>query len=744
MLDPIAGSIQNQRSAGRMPAARAQTAVQRAWYVLAALATLGIWAGGAIWLLARPAIDVAQARGLYAAEGGARPFRWTDSEARLPLAVRDGPTEVRLTLGRVPWDGAQSLDARLGGGGWRIPAKVGPQPRRYVLLLPPGAGEVVIQSPVARPPSDWRWLGVQLYAAEARASGPPLHLLWQALIVALASAPLTLAAAWLAARGYTAPVALFGVALALRLAWMGDSPPGLHRDEVVSLVDAWHVLTTGRDHYGHILPLAAFEAFGDWIAPLLTYLEIPAVAILGPQLAAARGTTAVISALAAPVVYAVARQLHLPRAAACAGGLVAALSPWQIFLGRIAIPPSLAPTFWGVCLLAGLRLVAGGARRDAIMLALAAGVSLYAYPPLKLGVPLLTAAAAALAVTQRSVHTVVAAWWPAGLLLGALWSPFVADALFNTDSGRRLAQIALRADSPAAWLAAWWGNYRVYFGADYWYLNGGLAKAIQGIPGRPLALPVEATLALPGLVALALQAAWSRRQSGVTGGEAQAAWLLALLALLIAPFPGSLTERHPNAYRAAPLAVMYAVVIAAGAAVVWNALGRIAPARRRTLARGAAAVALAGAMAWQCGGWYHELLTTYPRIVAPTWFFADRAIDDTMRLTVAEASAFDETWFDTDSIGRPYIYLLAARPLPAAEAQAQLVVRREPPEPNFVDAIGPYRFANLETLPYDLPTLHAVVDRFSAGGYLLQELRDGERRILVVRGMNMRAADGER
>ncbi len=737
MRDDISRPIQNKQSMRRAPAARA-------WSVLAALATLGTWAGVVIWLLTRPAIDVPQARGLYAAEGGARAFRWTDSEARLPLASRDGPTEVRLTLGRVPWDGVQALDVRLGGGGWRIPAMVGPQPRRYVLLLPPGAGEVVIQAPVARPAGDWRWLGVQLYAAEAHASGLPLHLVWQALLLALASAPLMGAAAWFAARGHAAPVTLFGIALALRLAWMGDSPPGLHRDEVVSLVDAWHVLTTGRDHYGHILPLAAFEAFGDWIAPLLTYLEIPAVAILGPEPGAARGTTAVISALAVPVVYAVARELHLPRAAAFTGALVAALSPWQIFLGRIAMPPSLAPTCWGVCLLAGLRLVAGGARRDALVMALAAGVALYAYPPLKLGVPLLVVATALLACPQRSVRAAIAAWWPAGVLLGALWLPFIADALFNTDSGRRLAQIALRADSPAAWLAAWWGNYRVYFGADFWYLSGGLTKAIQGIPGRPLALPVEAALALPGLAALALQAAWSHRKSGVTSNGTHATWLLALLALLIAPFPGSLTERHPNAYRAAPLAFMYAVVIAAGAAVAWNALGRIGHARWRTLARGAAVAALAGAMAWQCGSWYRELLTTYPRIVAPTWFFADRAIDDAMRLAIAEAPAFDEAWFDTDSIGRPYIYLLAARPLPAAEAQAQLVVRREPPEPNFVDAIGPYRFANLDMLPYDLPTLHAVVDRFSAGGYLIQELRDGERRILVVRGMNMRVADVER
>lgn len=716
----------------------------RATILISALLAFGVWCAAAAWLLVQPQIDINNGRGLYLREGGARPFRWTATEARLPLLPRAGPTQVHVTLGRYPWDGTESVRARLGGRLWSVEATVGPEPRRYMLLLPSTDDMAVIQAPAARPATDWRWLGVQLYAAEARATGAPVPFLVRALIPALATFPLWFAGIWLTARGYGLPLALFGVAAGLRLAWMGDSPPGMHRDEMVSVVDAWHVLTTGRDHYGHALPLAAFEAFGDWISPLLAYLEIPAVALLGPGLPAARGTTALLGALAAPLVYAIGRELNLPRAAAFTGGLVAALSPWQIFLGRIAIPPSLVPAFWSMCLLAGVRLVTRGERRDALWLALAAGLALYAYPPMKLGVPLLAASAAALALFSRPFRATLVAWWPAAALLSALWLPFALDTLFNADSSRRLAQIALRADTTGEWLAKLWANYSVYFGADFWYLSGGLAKAIQGIPGRPMALPIEAPFALLGLLAL-LGAASGRFHPGETAAiERRApamAWILILVALLIAPFPGSLTERHPNAYRAAALAPMYAVVIMAGVAALWHLLARGLRGRGGAAARGLALAALCGIMVWQSAAWYRELLSGYPRIVASTWFFADRAIEEAMRLAVDEAPGFDEVWFDTDSVGRPYIYLLAARPMPAAEAQALMIVRREPPEPNFVDAIGMYHFANLETLPYDLPALHAVVDRFAAGGYLLQELRDGERRILVVRGMNTRAAD---
>ncbi len=152
-----------------------------------------------------------------------------------------------------------------------------------------------------------------------------------ALALALASVLLALLAFWMARRGYGLIFAVMLAALALRLTLLTDAPPGLHRDEAVSLVDAWSLLQTGRDHLGHLLPLAAFEAYGDWISPLLTYLEIPLVALLGPATLAARLVTALAGALVVPILYALARELELTVPAAAIAALVAALSPWQIF-----------------------------------------------------------------------------------------------------------------------------------------------------------------------------------------------------------------------------------------------------------------------------------------------------------------------------------------------------------------------------------------------------------------------------
>ena len=198
--------------------------------------------------------------------------------------------------------------------------------------------------------------------------------------------------AWAIARGHGLVVGLTLLGLALRLLWIADSPPLLHRDEAVSLVDAWQLARTGHDHLGHLLPLAAFEAYGDWISPLLTYLLLPWIALVGPQPLVARLVVAIFGALAVPCVYGLVRELRLPAAAPWAA-LVAALSPWQIFLSRVSIPPALVATCWTLCIWAGIRFVRAGRRRDAIWLAIAAGIGLYSYPPMKLAVPLLLALA---------------------------------------------------------------------------------------------------------------------------------------------------------------------------------------------------------------------------------------------------------------------------------------------------------------------------------------------------------------
>lgn len=694
-------------------------------------------------LVRQPVVALDRAAGLYQVETGDSQFRWTSSQAAFPLIPFSGPTQLDIHVSYPNWPGkpADTTITLETDTGMQAVANITAEQRQIQLLLPPGTSLLRLHTPVWRAPGgDWRWLGVQVLHINATPSGLPLQALAESLLAALLSVPLALGGAWLVRRGYGSILAISLLGLGLRLLWLADSPPLMHRDELVSMVDAWHLAQTGRDHLGHVLPVASFEAYGDWISPLLTYLLLPWVAIFGPQPIVARLVVAIVGALAIPVIYGLGRELRLPVAATCAA-LVAALSPWQIFLSRVAIPPALVATTLTLVLWAALRFVRRAGRRDALLLALAAGVAIYAYPTLKMVVPLLLACTLLLALARHRWN-LARRWLPAALLLALLWLPFTLDTLLNPLSGSRLQLIALKSASAGAWLMAWWHNYRIYFEPRLYYGTGGIRKIIQGLPNQGLALSIERVL-LAGLLMLPLLL-FQRRNATRSGTPLETtlpgyAVVLLAAAVLIAPLPASLTNGNPSTFRAAPVAPLYALLVGIGAAAWWRLLGWL-PTRAQLPTRGLAALLIALALAAESGAWFATLVQQYPAAASQTWFYADGELE-TMQHVVRAAPQFDEVWLDTSSIGRPYIFLLAAQPMEPTAAQAQLVVDRRPPEINAVTQLGRYHFLDFPQahVPGALPVLEAVPTHTGGAGYLLQAWQRGPTRILVVRSMSTKA-----
>jgi 4-amino-4-deoxy-L-arabinose transferase-like glycosyltransferase len=717
---------------------------RRVRLALLGILAVGVFGGVFAFLSSQPAITLDRARGLYMEEGGDTPFRWISSRAEFPLDPHSGPTELTLVLSIARWPRQPQIPVQLetdAGALGTVP--IAEQSRHIYALIPPGATFMRINTAVARPPGDWRWLGVQLLGIAATPSGWPLRAVGLALLFAAVSIMLALGMNWAIQRGYGAIAAITLLGLALRVLWIADSPPLMHRDEAVSLVDAWNLAQTGRDHLGHFLPLAAFEAYGDWLSPLLTYVLLPWVALFGPQPLIARLVTAVFGTLAIPCVYGLVKELRIPPAAIWAA-LVTALSPWQIFLSRVAIQPAMVVTSWTLCLWAAIRFVRSGQRADALALAIAAGVALYAYPTMKMAVPLLLALAVPLALRRHGWRASIR-WWLPALVLSGLWLPFVLNTLFNPFNNLRLQMVIIKAASPSEWFALWWHNYAVYFQPNFYYFVGGVRKIIQGIPNHGMALGAEAVL-LFGLVGVPIRRLARRRSTSAVSSAATEprpnvatvpaqSWLLLIGALLISPLPASLTIGQPHAFRAATIAPVYAVLVGIGAGEQWRLLGWL-PSRARAITRWLVTVTLAIVLIWQGLAWFTTLVQRYPSMATNTWFFADSEVE-TMRRVVSYAPRFDEIWLDTGTIGRPYIFLLIAQPMPPAEAQAQLVFKRNPPHINNVTSIGPYHFRDLDPaqVPLDLPALEAIPTQNSGPGYLLQEWRHENRRVLVVRSM---------
>jgi 4-amino-4-deoxy-L-arabinose transferase-like glycosyltransferase len=128
--------------------------------------------------------------------------------------------------------------------------------------------------------------------------------------------------------------------LLLRVWALDQSPPSLDPDEVSIGYNAWSLARTGRDEYGHTLPLT-FRAFGEYKRPAYIYAAVPGLALLGPTPHAVRLPAAVFGALSVPLLYGVAVLLLRSWRAGLCAALLLAVSPWHLQFTRAAREASL-------------------------------------------------------------------------------------------------------------------------------------------------------------------------------------------------------------------------------------------------------------------------------------------------------------------------------------------------------------------------------------------------------------------
>jgi 4-amino-4-deoxy-L-arabinose transferase-like glycosyltransferase len=128
---------------------------------------------------------------------------------------------------------------------------------------------------------------------------------------------------------------LFGLGIAfalfLRLYGLTSFPPSLYWEEVALGYDAYSILKTGKDHHGDLLPIVAFESFGDWKPSGYFYIVVPFIAIFGLNEWAVRLPTVIAGILLIIGTAKLAKQSGISPVLALAVG---AISPWAIQFSR--------------------------------------------------------------------------------------------------------------------------------------------------------------------------------------------------------------------------------------------------------------------------------------------------------------------------------------------------------------------------------------------------------------------------
>ena len=171
----------------------------------------------------------------------------------------------------------------------------------------------------------------------------------------------------------------------LRLLGLNKYPVGFTPDEASFGYDAYSLLKTGKDQWGHSWPII-LESFGDYKAPILSYLMIPAVAVGGLDKVPIRVPNAVVGVLAILVTYFVVRRLFRSEATALASSFFLAISPWHIMMSRGAFEANLTTLFLPL----GILLLLKGFEKNKYLYlgALVLGLNMFTYHAAKLVTPI--------------------------------------------------------------------------------------------------------------------------------------------------------------------------------------------------------------------------------------------------------------------------------------------------------------------------------------------------------------------
>ncbi len=159
------------------------------------------------------------------------------------------------------------------------------------------------------------------------------------------------------------------VAAALRLAALGQAPPGLYHDEAYNGLDALKVLDGD---------LSLYFAANNGREPLFIYLVAATVGLLGRSPFAVRLAAVAPGLLTIAATFALGRALF-NRRVGLLGAAILSVTAWHVHLSRVGFRAVLLPLFIALCLWQGTLAMRTGRRRYWLAAGALYALSFYTY-----------------------------------------------------------------------------------------------------------------------------------------------------------------------------------------------------------------------------------------------------------------------------------------------------------------------------------------------------------------------------
>lgn len=174
----------------------------------------------------------------------------------------------------------------------------------------------------------------------------------------------------------------------VRLFAISTTPLGLNQDEAYAGYEAYSLLNYHMDSHGYTNPVY-FNSWGSGMNVLYSYLTIPFIFLSGNKLTpfVIRLPQAVFACLCLVAFYFIMCELFSNKCHICLGTFIFAIMPWHIMLAHWGLESNIAPAFLTFGLLFMLKAINNS--KYYMACAFFYGLSLYAYAPLWIFVPLI-------------------------------------------------------------------------------------------------------------------------------------------------------------------------------------------------------------------------------------------------------------------------------------------------------------------------------------------------------------------
>ncbi|RJR24492.1 phospholipid carrier-dependent glycosyltransferase [Candidatus Microgenomates bacterium] len=241
-------------------------------------------------------------------------------------------------------------------------------------------------------------------------------------------------------------VLIFFLTLFLRTFKLNEFPTGLNADEAAIGYNAYSLIQTGKDEFGHAWPVN-FQSFNDFKPGLYFYLVLPFVKALGLNEWAVRLPSALMGTLTVVVLYFLLKEFF-SKEAALVSALLLSLSPWHLHFSRGGWETNAATFF----IVLGIWLFVKAFKKPGffVLSVLCFGLSMLAYHSARVVAPLL-----GLGLVFMNFSQVFAKknfkWLLASFFVGIVFLILLASSFLGEAGASRFSGVGIFADQGPLW-----------------------------------------------------------------------------------------------------------------------------------------------------------------------------------------------------------------------------------------------------------------------------------------------------